>query len=344
MQQGKIRFIEGRDIGISMIIAMLTASAMLLPERSWPSMARRIANWRIRRRDGLSDDELATIQAVVGERSREWIQNQYWPAWLGNRYLSWLQLLAIYPPRTWCPNALLEGNEHLDHALAAGRGAILWAAPFAFNDLYTKVALANADYQASLLSRPSHGFSGTEFGRKFLNPIYARIERRFLRNNIVLTDDQTDLVLSELKTRLSRNELIIVYVVPIGRRIATRSLRNGQIRIATGALSLACDVGAAVLPVFTVRRADGNIVTRVSPALPMEHGMPRPHTIDRMLDHYVPLMDAHICRYPEQLNYPIGRSGADMLIQPRSASYSTSCSVQDPTESVATGKKTNITT
>ncbi len=344
MKQRKAKLIQGRDVGLGMIIAMLTASAMVLPERRWPDVAHRIAEWRIRRRERLSDDELATIQAVVGERSREWVERQYWPTWLAYRYLSWLQLLAVYPPRAWRPNSRLEGNEHIEHALAAGRGAILWTAPFAFNDLFTKVALANAGYQASLLRRPSHGFSDTEFGRRFLNPLYVRIERRFLRDDIVLIDGQAGQALDELKGRLSRNELIIVYAVPIGRRIATRSMENGELRLATGALSLACNVGAAVLPVFTVRRVDGETVTQVSPALPMQHGKSRAQNIDRMLDHYVPLMGAKISCYPDQLNYSISQSDGEMLIQPHSTDFPAlqATSVQDPGDDLATDIPSNV--
>jgi len=288
---------------------------MATPERTWPSIARKVATWRIRRREKLSDDELATIQAVVGNQSIEWINDHYWPAWLGLRYLSWLQLLAVYPPRSWRPPAMLEGREQIEKALAAGCGAILWTPPFAFNDLFTKAAVAQADLKASLVLRPSHGFTGSRFGRSILNPIYTRIERRYLRDMILLSDGSEASALDEVKARLADNQLIIVYAVPLGRRLAIRPLGDGQIRIATGILNLACETKCAVLPTFTLRRNNGQVVTTIHEGLPMPSDRSRAEVIEQMLDRYVPLLEAAVRDYPEQLSYPLSQADGQLLIE-----------------------------
>ena len=80
------------------------------------------------------------------------------------------------------------------------------------------------------------------------------------------------------------------------------------------------DVRSAILPVFTVRSGDGQVVTSVHPRLPMQLDQPRPQTIDRMLDHYLPLLEGKVHRNPEQFSYPISRSDGDLLVQPRCAS------------------------
>jgi len=308
-------FVEGRDIGLMVILALL-AMGTLLPERRWPALARRIGHWRADKRGPLDEAELSVIRALVGNRSSNWIETSYLPEWLGRRYFAWLQLLACCPPRAWRPDAELEGQEHLDTALARGRGAILWTTTFAHNDLFTKAALAGSGHHAHLLSRSSHGFSGSRFGRRFLNPVYLYVEQKFLGGNIVIDDHGNAEALAEVKRRLARNELVIIYMVPLGRRLATRSFLHGRINIATGVLNLACETGAAVVPVFTTARAGGRTVTTLTEALPAMAEAGRAAAIEHMLDAFVPALEAWVQAYPEQLAFPLSSADGQMLIEP----------------------------
>lgn len=310
------KFLVRRDLGMIAILGILGLSALMSPERTWSSIARQLALWRIAKRGSLTPDELAIMRAVVGDRSTKSIEEHYWVEWLGHKYHAWMQLLACYPPRRWRPMSLLAGERRIEMALAAGRGAILWSATFAYNDLHTKSALTDAGYAVSLLSRETHGFSDTWFGRRMLNPLYTRIERRFLQEFIVIKDDQTKGVLDDLRARLEQNELVLIYVVPLGRRIATMPFCHGQIRIATGVLSLAYETGASVLPVFTTRQPDGDVVTAIEAALPVPADLSRGDAIDAALNYYVPLLEAYVSRYPDQFCYPISEPNGSLLIEP----------------------------
>ncbi len=306
-------FLNGRDIGLLVILALL-ALGTLLPERRWLAIAQRIARWRADKRGPLDEAELAVIRALVGNRSSDWIEQKYLPEWLSRRYLAWLQLLACCPPRVWRPKAELEGQEHLDAALTRGRGAILWATTFAHNDLFTKAALAESGHLAHLLSRSTHGFSGSRFGRRFLNPVYLRVEQKFMGKNIVIDDIGNAEAIAEVKRRLAQNELVIIYMVPLGRRIATRPFLHGRIDIATGVLNLACETHAAVLPVFTTARADGRVVTALAEALPLTPDAGREAAIEHMIDAYIPKLEAWVETYPDQLAYPLTAADGQMLI------------------------------
>lgn len=321
--------VQGRDIGMLMILALL-AMGTLLPERQWPAFARRIARWRVGRRGPLGDAELAVIRGLVGNQPSDWIETHYLPDWLGHRYLAWLRILACYPPRSWHPPAVFEGACHLDAALARGRGAILWTATFAHNDLFTKAALAEAGHRAHLLTWPTHGFSASRFGRRFLNPVYLHVEQRFMGDNIVIDDEGTAGAVAEVKRRLARNEIVIIYVVPIGRRLATRPFLNGEINIATGALNLACDTGAAVLPVFTSARPDGRVVTALTEALPMTRDGERALAIERMLEVYLPELEARVHACPEQFAYPLAPTDGQMLIEASSSDAVSAGAQQHP--------------
>jgi hypothetical protein len=53
-----------------------------------------------------------------------------------------VQILRELCPARWTPRLALDGADHVDRALAQGRGAVLWVAHFCFNALASKMALA----------------------------------------------------------------------------------------------------------------------------------------------------------------------------------------------------------
>ena len=93
---------------------------------------------------------------------------------LARRQLTMVRLdrlcfLRSYRPGGWCPQLRLEGQGHLDRALARGRGAILWVAPTVFQWLPGKRTMFEAGYRLHHLSSPEHGFSSrSRFGRTWL--------------------------------------------------------------------------------------------------------------------------------------------------------------------------------
>ncbi len=112
------------------------------------------------------------------------------------------------------------------------------------------------------------------------------------------------------------NQLVLALVLPTGRRASVMPFRRGKIRIATGMLNLALEIGAAVLPVFTVRQADGQFVTTVEPALAPPTARSRGAAIEAMLQDYLPRLDAYVGRYPDQFSYPLSAQHGVPLIEP----------------------------
>ena len=311
-------WLQGRDVLVAGLVTILWLIALLLPEDRWFACARWLAARRLARSARLSGEEIETVKVVVGggKNKAAWIEKDFRKDWLAHKYLSWIQLLAGYRPWRFRLRTTLIGHQHLDDALARGNGVILLTANFVYKDLMTKAALAEAGYEASHLVRDSHGFAQSRFGRWLLNPIYAGIERRYLRERLVFSGRETGEVNALIRRRLSENRPLLVTVTPIGRRIATLPFLHGRIKIATGALKFACEAGAQVLPVFTIKKADGRIVTIV------EHALERPATashgemIDAMLDDYVPRLETYAAQYPEQFTFPTSDRHGRALIEP----------------------------
>ena len=98
-----------------------------------------------------------------------------------HRYLERLQLLRLYRPGGWNPQIRLEGDQHVEKALEAGNGAILWICPSSFHRQVSKMAFSEAGYRVNHLSRYFHGFNTASwFGRRCLNLIRTRQEERYL--------------------------------------------------------------------------------------------------------------------------------------------------------------------
>jgi lauroyl/myristoyl acyltransferase len=283
---------------------VLTLLAWLVPERLWPALADRLAGVRLALRGGRAADEVARIERLLGGRLPGLAARQCWRAHLANNYHAWLQLLRCHRDCGWRPLVRLEGEAQLAAALAGGAGAILWAAPFAFNDLLTKQALHQAGWPVSHLSRDSHGFSTTRFGRRLLNPIQTAVERRYLAERLVMSDDSTVGPLRELAGRLRDNRLVSITANANGRRTRPMRFLDGTIEVATGAPALAWQTGAPLLPVFTVRKAAGGFVTRIEAPLRHDPALPRAAAIDAMLADYAARLEAAVLQSPDQLALP----------------------------------------
>lgn len=301
------------------MIATLAFGSWILPERRWHGFAERLARLRIALRGCMSDEELATVRVVVGDQTADWINKQFWPKALTHKYLSWMQILACHGPRRWQPTSRLIGKEHVDLALGQGRGVVLLTATFAYKDLMAKAAFAQAGYAINHLSKDSHGFSETRFGKRWLNPIYTSIEMRHLEERMVFSGSNTKDVAAKVRERLRQNRPVMITVTPLGRQVATRRFINGHIHVATGGLNFACENKTPVLPVFTLRRADGGMTTIVGPALDQPENADRAERIDAILDDYVPKLESQVRAEPEQFSFPLNRQSGKPLITTASA-------------------------
>ncbi|MGH6891444.1 MAG: lysophospholipid acyltransferase family protein, partial [Dongiaceae bacterium] len=165
-----------------------------------------------------------------------------------------MQDLRGWRPGGWRPRMSLEGEEHLRGALAAGRGAVLWVAPFVFNSGPTKIAFHERGYRVSHLSSPKHGYSETRFGVDYLNRIRCIPEDRHLEQRIMFDRNAPSTAMRRMMRALKAGEVVsIVAVSTEGSDMIKAPIFGGWLPVAVGAPRLAALTGAPLLPVFTVR-------------------------------------------------------------------------------------------
>ena len=288
-----------KDLALLGSLAALAPLAWYLPERHWPSFCAGLVRshaWRCRSErlarfgyvDALSSTWPGLTATVCARRQR------------ANIYRERLQLLRCYRSDGGPPSLRLDGREQLAAVLAGGRGAILWVGPFVFSDLLTKIALHDAGFAVSHLSRYAHGFSGSDFGVRVLNPIRTRIEQRFLAERLVMTRQSPVGALRELRRRLDAGRPVSVSAIGWAEQLYRIPFLNGTVQMAGGAPSLAIRSGAPLLPVFTGRDPDGQELTVIEPPLMHRAAWPREEAITRLLLQYAALLEYYVTRWPDQ--------------------------------------------
>jgi lauroyl/myristoyl acyltransferase len=247
------------DVYAMLSLLLLAPVAICVRPSRWPAVCRSLAllslaggasRWRRRQ-------ALAGLRLAFADRCRdaEHSFNDVCTELEANRLELRLQILRglIYPH--WQPDIVVEGACHIEAALAAGRGAILWVSRFAFADTIVKVGLKSAGYPLVHLSRSIHGFSHSSFGRRWLNPLQKHVEDRSLAERVVLNDSAPGAAMRRLRKELAQNRIVSIAVDSWGAHVAETSFLRGRFRVATGAPSLAFKTGAQLIPVFVAREA-----------------------------------------------------------------------------------------
>ena len=294
------RSVSIQDLSVAVGLPFLFALAWTVPMAAWPRLGRAFSSLASA---FVSSGEAALIAEIERYTGRQAMART--PVDIRRELLSiyverTLLYLRHYRPGAWSPAVTLEGAAHIETALGHGRGTVIWDSHFGFASLMTKIALHRAGHPVSHLSHPRHGFSATPFGRRRLNPIITNIETRYLRERVLLDEDQPAGSLQTLKKRLLENGVVSITVRGAARRPVTAPFLDGSLSLAAGAPYLACETGAALLPVFTHRDEQGAWRVTVEPPLTLPEGSERSAAIAAAVAQYAQRLEPHVRRYPGQ--------------------------------------------
>jgi lauroyl/myristoyl acyltransferase len=302
-----IRLVSGTDLAVLAGLPVLTALAWLVPERRWPGVSRALApiyapmpeakvaerGERVRR---FLESEASMAEALAPEDIVREI--------VARKIESVLQYLRHCRPGGWQPAIRVTGAEQVAAGLEGGRGVILWVSQFVHHSLVAKMAFHQAAIPVSHLSHPRHGFSGSRFCMAVLNRVQTRVEDRFLEARVMLGLDDSAAAMAELRRCLGANGVVTITVRDSGRRPVEVPFGGGRIRLAVGGANLAHTTGAALLPVFPVREADGAfrvaIEPAIAPAIAQNHGGERGPALAAAAAAYAERLEGYVARYPGQ--------------------------------------------
>lgn len=285
------RRISVKDIAFSAALPILCAVSWLAPAR----LRRRIAAGISRASEWVESQKARKEEARFAGTFGVADAKTFRRAVRTVTYDEVLLLLNLHRPGGLGSKTLLRGREHLDAAYAAGKGAILWVAPTTFGPAVTKIALDRAGIPLWHLSRPSHGFSNTAFGRAYLNPIRTSIENKHLAGRIVIRDGDVRTALEEIAQRLRENKAVSITMGTEARAVSSIPFLAGTLTVAKRPVAMARESGAALLPVVTLEQHDGSFLTEIGPPL-LADAATEDDALHRLADFLAPLGRA----YPEQ--------------------------------------------
>ena len=211
-----------------------------------------------------------------------------------------MQILALHRPGcSWQPRIQMHGLEHLKSALERKSGALIWVSDFVYSSLITKMAFHQAGYEVSHLTRPQHGFSDSPYGVRVLNPLWTKIEDRYIVERISIDKEGTDTALELVRRRLSANRIVSITVGNWARRTLDLAFFKGVIRLATGPAHLSWVCHAPLLPVFTVRSDSGEYHVSIDAAIEQTTSK---GDYAQTMQSYVKILEEYVLRYPDQWN------------------------------------------
>ena len=194
----------------------------------------------------------------------------------------------------------VDGIEQVAGALAAGAGAILWVWRFAWSSLISKMGLHQAGLSVSHLSRSGHPFGESAFRVRWLNPVWTRIETRFLRERIVMERGAETAALRVLRRRLAEGGVVSITVGHDAVRTVDVSVLGVPVRLSTGPMHLAAASGAPLIPVFVIRDGDGAFVVTLDAPLLVDVRADREKREHDIAAQYASRLEPWVRRYPGQ--------------------------------------------
>ena len=276
------------------------AVAWMLPEPYWQALARASSPLEARAIKTHVQPTIERIERLVGARPMACSPMAVVQESIAGHVEEYLQVLREYRPGGWRHDIRREGRSHVDDALARGRGAVLWVSHFSFAGLVAKKARCRAGIRTSHLSHPSHGFSRSRFGMRYLNRLRMHVEDRYLNERVMLSLGGATGALRQLHRRLRGNGVVSVTVRERAERPSMVPFLDGTIRLASGAADLAYATGAALLPVFAVREPEGYFRVVVEPPLEVRQHLARRESSDAALRDYTARLKPFVLDYPGQ--------------------------------------------
>lgn len=218
---------------------------------------------------------------------------------VSNNLLRILDELMLLRPS---PEAMLrckgvEGIEHLDRAIAGGRGVLLVVGHFYANRIAVRY-LTTRGYAILAVHnlRPSNASEGW-LGRRFLQPRFIALQKLAIPDHVYIQDPDCSLKIMR-RLRVGR-----VAVLQMDGRAGTHPIEYPFLgvrpRFPSGILELARLSGCAVVPMLCLGRSAGFRI-RFDPMLEMEHAPSREAFAAANLPRFLAVVERQIIENPEE--------------------------------------------
>lgn len=302
----RVRAFSKDDLYEIVAISVLAPASWLVPHRFWDFVSVALSFGIAALRPDITQRRIQRLRQGLGGRSIKGsllaLRVRIMAGYMEER----LQILREYRPGGWRGRIDLTGREHLDQALARKHGVVLWVCPFTYSDLITKTVLSREALPVSHLSASSRGFSPnachpwvpTRFGMRYLSRLRTAVEDRYLNERVVMPSDGSLGYVRRIERLLRGNGILSIRAGKVGFRTMQLPFLGGLVTLATGPPSLSIATGAALVPVFVIRKGPGRFEVVFEPALePTEGAHPHAAT-EELMRRYTSLLESYVLRDP----------------------------------------------
>lgn len=203
-------------------------------------------------------------------------------------------------------SGFLSGRTHIDTALAAGRGAVLWHCSSGPGSRVALRCLAEAGYKLVSLRSHDHPYSPSRLCQAMLNPIPNCVDNRYLDSVVIVHEDNRAEAMKALGAHLAANKLVLVTAE--GASGQTHDLPHdmphdipffgGTLRLGLDAPTLAMGHDAPLIPLFCLARdKSGYDVIAETPltGAPETEAAPAAR---RMADQFAEILTCYLKKHP----------------------------------------------
>ena len=205
---------------------------------------------------------------------------------IGKNLMEFMQLPRM-SPKTLHQLVTFEGQEHIDKALAQGRGAIILTAHFGNWELLGAKILAS-------------GYTIRGITRQLRSQRLEAIVSSY-REKVGWQGIDRDRAVREVLRCLNRNELIAILAdVDTRTRGIFVDFFGRPAYTPYSPVAFALKTGAAILPTFIIRQPDDSHRAIVEPPLPLQQSGKKEADLLVNTQRFTKVIESYIRRYPEQ--------------------------------------------
>jgi lauroyl/myristoyl acyltransferase len=237
------------DVGLVLTELGHAAIVRLLPDATADTLARQLARLAVTLRPGKRRHHAALFRAFAGDRAGIPDPDGYVRDNTSVHLLQRMIHARLRADPTWRPRALrVRGREHVDAALARGRGIVFWLLPLELNAILFRMACRDAGWAFSFMSHWRHGPARSRLGARLVSARDCRMEERF-GPRLVMTERDKSTALGQAAKTLRDGGIVGFRGIGWAERPGRYPLLDGHLDLALGAPVMAQRTGAAL---FTV--------------------------------------------------------------------------------------------
>lgn len=294
--------LRGADFREAFLLAVSAVTVKTLPIDRWTEVTNRMYRLERGEQSGRFGRFRNRVAAFFGPSVDDDFVRTLWRGFRTAFHNRRLIVIADKLKADFRPSIHFEGREHIDRALAAGNGVILWYDNFKHHSVIGKRPFAEAGYDTLHLMSLDHGFSSSVLGRRLLNPIQLSVELSYVKSNLYFDGASTLQATRKTKDHFAKNGVaLITNNAYIGRRILRAPIgTSAWISIATAPLNFAWQSKVTILPVAVIEHvAFRDYSVAVGEPLPVE-GAGRDAAFKSAASRYVDYLEPIVRAHPEQ--------------------------------------------